>query len=78
MPEKDLFKLLMAVRSQNPETIIEQCRHLMNRGKEPLTVLQNLAGFYLNLLLAKTSQPPDLVPITAPTGGTLWKRGHGL
>ncbi len=68
VPEKDLFNLLVAIRESNPEAIIEQCRHLMNRGKEPLTVLQNLAGFYLNLLLARTSpNRPDLVAVTAPT-----------
>ena len=40
----------------------------MNRGKEPLIVLQNLAGFYLNLLLAKTApNRPEMVAVTAPT-----------
>jgi DNA polymerase-3 subunit gamma/tau len=42
----------------------------MDRGREPLTVLQNLAGFYRDLLIAKTSpNRSDLVAITPPT----WK-----
>jgi DNA polymerase-3 subunit gamma/tau len=68
VPERDLLTLLKAIRSDVADAVIEQCRHLMNRGKEPLIVLQNLAGFYLNLLLAKTAPGrPDLVAVTAPT-----------
>ncbi len=54
VPEKDLLELLVAIKNDRHETVIQQCRHLLNRGLEPLTVLQNLAGFYLNLLIAKT------------------------
>ncbi|MEG3435490.1 DNA polymerase III subunit gamma/tau, partial [Pannus brasiliensis CCIBt3594] len=68
VPERDLLALLQAIRSDVPDRVIEQCRHLMNRGKEPLIVLQNLAGFYLNLLLAKTApNRPEMVAVTAPT-----------
>ncbi|MDJ0559726.1 MAG: DNA polymerase III subunit gamma/tau, partial [Microcystis sp. M53599_WE4] len=47
VPERDLLTLLKVIHSNIPDQVIEQCRHLMNRGKEPLIVLQNLAGFYL-------------------------------
>jgi DNA polymerase-3 subunit gamma/tau len=70
VPERDLLALIRAIHSNNPEATIAQCRHLMDRGREPLIVLQNLATFYLNLLIAKTSpQRNDLVAVTAPT----WK-----
>ena len=40
----------------------------MDRGREPLVVLQNLAGFYLNLLIAKTApERSDLVAVTSTT-----------
>jgi DNA polymerase-3 subunit gamma/tau len=40
----------------------------MDRGREPLIVLQNLAGFYRDLLIAKTAgDRHDLVAITPPT-----------
>jgi DNA polymerase-3 subunit gamma/tau len=40
----------------------------MNRGREPLVVLQNLAAFYLNLLIAKTApHRPDLISVTTAT-----------
>jgi DNA polymerase-3 subunit gamma/tau len=66
--EPDLLALLTSIRSDNPETVITQGRNLMNKGREPLVILQNLANFYLNLLLAKTaSNRPDLGAVTAPT-----------
>ena len=68
VPERDLLTLLKLIHGNIPDQVIEQCRHLMNRGKEPLIVLQNLAGFYLNLLLAKTApNRPEMVAVTAPT-----------
>jgi DNA polymerase-3 subunit gamma/tau len=68
VPERDLLTLLQAIYCDRAEAVLEQCRYLMNRGREPLVVLQNLASFYLNLLIAKTSPSrPDLVAVTAPT-----------
>ncbi|MEB3309317.1 MAG: DNA polymerase III subunit gamma/tau [Snowella sp.] len=68
VPEQDLLALLNAIASDNAETVLDCCRKLMNRGREPLVVLQNLAGFYLNLLIAKSApNRSDLVAVTAPT-----------
>jgi DNA polymerase III subunit gamma/tau len=66
--ERDLLQLLGAIASNKPESVIEQCRHLMNQGREPLVVLQNLASFYLNLLVAKTAPGrSNLVAVTSTT-----------
>ena len=71
VPEQDLLALLEAIASSAPEAVLEQCRHLIDRGREPLVVLQNLASFYLNLLIAKTAPTrTDLVAVTEPT----WKQ----
>ena len=71
VPEQDLLALLKAIASGAPEAVLEQCRHLIDRGREPLVVLQNLANFYLNLLIAKTAPTrTDLVAVTEPT----WKQ----
>ncbi|ELS01442.1 DNA polymerase III, subunit gamma/tau [Xenococcus sp. PCC 7305] len=65
VPEQDLLGLLKSIRSKNLEHILEKCRNLLDRGREPLVVLQNLASFYLNLVIAKTSpQRNDLVAVT--------------
>ncbi|MEB3224505.1 MAG: DNA polymerase III subunit gamma/tau [Synechococcus sp.] len=68
VPERDLLQLIQVIRSDDPEAVIQQCRSLLNRGREPLVVLQNLASFYLNLLIAKTApQRGDLIAVTQPT-----------
>lgn len=66
--EQDLLALLEAIASDQTDTVISQCRKLLDRGREPLIVLQNLANFYLNLLIAKTSpQSKELVAVTEAT-----------
>ncbi|HEY9811654.1 MAG TPA: DNA polymerase III subunit gamma/tau [Halomicronema sp.] len=68
VPERDLITLVQAINSQKPEDILTQARNIMNRGREPLILLQNLAGFYRDLLIAKTApNRNDLVAVTAPT-----------
>ena len=71
VPERDLMALTKAIASDNAQAVLTQCRHLMDRGREPLIVLQNLAGFYRDLLIAKTApKRSDLVAVTLPT----WKQ----
>ncbi|MGL5804820.1 MAG: DNA polymerase III subunit gamma/tau, partial [Xenococcaceae cyanobacterium] len=68
VPERDLLTLIGAIKNENIELVLEKCRHLLDRGREPLVILQNLASFYLNLLIAKTSpKRQDLVALTEPT-----------
>ena len=71
VPERDLLKLLHEINKNNSLEVIEQCRNLLDRGREPIVVLQNLASFYLNLLIAKTApQRPDMVAVTE----TCWQQ----
>jgi DNA polymerase-3 subunit gamma/tau len=68
--EPDLIELLQAIAQNNPEAVLDRARTIMDRGREPLTVLQNLASFYRDLLIAKTAPSRnDLVIVTPPT----WK-----
>lgn len=68
VPERDLMALTKALASDNSEAVLDHCRHLMDKGREPLIVLQNLAGFYRDLLIAKTApNRNDLVAVTPPT-----------
>ncbi|ABW27302.1 DNA polymerase III subunit gamma/tau [Acaryochloris marina] len=68
VPEQALLALLQAIIEQQPALMVERTHALLDRGREPLTVLQNLAGFYRDLLIAKTAPTRrDLVAITAPT-----------
>ncbi|MGF1517816.1 MAG: DNA polymerase III subunit gamma/tau [Nodosilinea sp.] len=68
VPERDLLGLVQAIASDDGTAVLDQARKLMDRGREPLIVLQNLAGFYRDLLIAKTAgDRHDLVAITPPT-----------
>jgi len=68
--EQDLLKLLNAIAQDKPEAVLEYTHHILDRGREPLTILQNLAAFYRDLLIAKTApNRHDLVACTQQT----WK-----
>ncbi|MEG4861952.1 MULTISPECIES: DNA polymerase III subunit gamma/tau [unclassified Microcoleus] len=68
VPENDLMELLQAIEKDRPTELIDMTRHLMDRGREPLIVLQSLASFYRDLLIAKTApKRSDLVALTAAT-----------
>ena len=72
VPENDLMDLLEAIKNDNPTALIDMTRHLMDRGREPLIVLQSLASFYRDLLIAKAApERSNLVALTDATWGKL-------
>lgn len=78
VPERDLMALVQAIAADNPEALLDTSRRLMDRGREPLIVLQNLASFYRDLLIAKTApQRSDLVAITPPTWAEMTEFAQG-
>ncbi|TAG90886.1 MAG: DNA polymerase III subunit gamma/tau [Oscillatoriales cyanobacterium] len=74
VPENDLMELLEAIKKDDATALVDMTRHLMNRGREPLIVLQNLASFYRDLLIAKAApKRSDLVALTSATWDKLVK-----
>jgi DNA polymerase-3 subunit gamma/tau len=68
VPERELLQLVQAIAQDNPALVLDAVRALMDRGREPLIVLQYLASFYRDLLIAQTAPDRhDLVAITPPT-----------
>ncbi len=68
VPERDLLNLLRAIAADDGTALLERTRHLMDKGREPLIVLQSLVGFYRDLLIAKSAPARiDMVAITPPT-----------
>ena len=66
VPEKDLLGLIESISTNNSTETIDLLRRVMDRGREPLIVLQNLAGMYRDLLIAKTAgDRQDLVAMTS-------------
>jgi DNA polymerase-3 subunit gamma/tau len=68
VPENDLMDLLEAIKNDKPTALIDMTRNLMDRGREPLIVLQSLASFYRDLLIASSApKRSDLVALTSAT-----------
>lgn len=66
--EQDLLGLLNAIAQDKPEAVLDCTHYILDRGREPLTLLQNLAAFYRDLLIAKTApNRHDLVACTQQT-----------
>ncbi|PZO39797.1 MAG: DNA polymerase III subunit gamma/tau [Pseudanabaena frigida] len=66
VPEQDLLSLIEAIAADQSTQLIDYVRRIMDRGREPLIVLQNLANVYRDLLIAKTaSDRSDLVAMTS-------------
>ncbi|MBE8997633.1 DNA polymerase III subunit gamma/tau [Nostoc sp. LEGE 12447] len=66
--EQDLLELLNAIAQDKPEAVLDSTHKILDRGREPLTLLQNLAAFYRDLLIAKTApNRHDLVACTQQT-----------
>ncbi|HSM81275.1 MAG TPA: DNA polymerase III subunit gamma/tau, partial [Nodosilinea sp.] len=79
VPERNLLALVQAILSDDSTAVLDQARQLMDRGREPLIVLQNLAGFYRDLLIAKTAGGrQDLVAITPPTWADMQTLVQGI
>jgi len=68
VPERDLLNLGKAIAADDSTILIERARNLMDKGREPLIVLQSLVGFYRDLLIAKSApNRGSMVAITPPT-----------
>ena len=79
VPERDLMALIEAIAQNHPEAVLDTTRRLMDRGREPLIVLQNLASFYRDLLIAKTAPDRgDLVALTSSTWAQLCEFAKGM
>jgi DNA polymerase-3 subunit gamma/tau len=79
VPEQDLLSLIEAIAADHSTQLIDYVRRIMDRGREPLIVLQNLANVYRDLLIAKTaSDRADLVAMTSSGWERLIQLAQGL
>jgi len=63
VPEQELLLLARAMADAEPLGVIEACRQLLERGREPSAVLQGVAGLLRDLLLAGVA--PDRLELTS-------------
>ncbi len=77
--ERDLLALVQSVGADDGAQVLLLARQLMDRGREPLMVLQSLVAFYRDLLIAKTAgERRDLVAITPPIWAEMVPFAQGL
>ncbi|MDJ0674908.1 MAG: DNA polymerase III subunit gamma/tau [Calothrix sp. MO_167.B42] len=70
--ERDLLALLDAIAHNSPEALLDTTRQILDRGREPLIILQNLAAFYRDLLIAQAApNRQDLIACTPETWQSL-------
>ena len=62
VPEQELLTLAEALAGSEPLELLEACRTLLERGREPSAVLQGLAGLLRDLVLAGVA--PDRLELT--------------
>ena len=66
--ERDLINLLNAIITDNAEAVLDTIRQILDTGREPLVILQNLLAFYRDLLIAQAAPDRhDLVAYTQET-----------
>ncbi|MDR9897822.1 DNA polymerase III subunit gamma/tau [Aetokthonos hydrillicola Thurmond2011] len=55
VPEQELLTLVEKIANSDSDSVIGIIRNLLEWGKEPLVILQNLTAFFRDMLIAKTS-----------------------
>ena len=63
VPEQELLELATALAAAEPLPLLESCRQLLDRGREPSAVLQGLASLLRDLVLAAVA--PDRLELTS-------------
>jgi DNA polymerase-3 subunit gamma/tau len=63
VPEQELLGLAAALATSEPLALLEACRNLLERGREPTAVLQGLASLLRDLVLAGSA--PDRLELTS-------------
>ena len=63
VPEQELLQLAAGLAGADPLELLQSCRNLLDRGREPAAVLQGLAGLLRDLVLAQAA--PEHLELTS-------------
>ncbi len=65
IPEEELIILAKSLISKDPNSILNVCNSLINKGKEPIAILQGIASILRDLVVTKvTNKPTNLCNIS--------------
>ncbi len=72
IPEEELILLAKSLVNQDPNSILNICDRLINKGKEPIAILQGLASILRDLVVTKfTNEPTSLCNISQENSESL-------
>ena len=55
IPEEELIKLAKSLAEKDPDSILNICNNLVNKGKEPIAILQGIASILRDLVVIKVA-----------------------
>ena len=55
VPEEELIKLAKSLTNKDPNSILNICNNLVNKGKEPTAILQGIASIFRDLVVKKVT-----------------------
>lgn len=80
--QDDLYAITSALAAKQPDVLISLIKKIISQGNEPLLVLQELVGYFRNLLLVKTvgdaSKVADLLAVSEKALGQLNEQAQGF
>jgi len=59
VPEEELIELAKSLINKNPSNILNICNQLINKGKEPIAILQGIASILRDLVVTKVTNEPN-------------------
>ncbi len=72
IPEEELIILAKSLITKDPNSILNVCNSLINKGKEPIAILQGIASILRDLVVSKvTNKPTNLCNISQENSESL-------
>ena len=59
IPEEELIRLAKSLITKDPNSILNVCNSLINKGKEPIAILQGIASILRDLVITKVTDKPS-------------------
>ena len=79
VPEDELIKLAKSLTNKDPNSILNICNHLIDKGKEPIAILQGLASILRDLVVTKvTNDPTNLCNISQENNASLKELANSI